>query len=177
MRTERKNLLVLGLVLLFGVFFISSASAQVLATAETGGKGNQAVLVSVNGLFPEGLELFNIYGQYIYGVTGRLDMGLVYGNISSLGRTQHYAGLGWNLNIFRRDQVFVDISFFGAATVPLNKRDEASTAFTAPALVVSRPVTVYGRSVSLYSGVTTNVPISRTADKLFTPPDTRSVPK
>lgn len=163
--------LVFVLVLILGVFFTSSVSAQVLATGETGGKGNQAVLVSANGLFPDGLELLNVYGQYIYGVTDWLDLGPVYGNVSALGRTQHYTGVGWNLRLLRRSQIFVDVSFFGVVTVPLNKRDEASTVFTAPALVVSRPVTVNGRTASLYTGVNTNIPVGQTSNKLFTSPN------
>ncbi|OGN08402.1 MAG: hypothetical protein A3J46_06760 [Candidatus Yanofskybacteria bacterium RIFCSPHIGHO2_02_FULL_41_11] len=150
----------------------SSVSAQVLVTGETGGKGNQAVLFSANGIFPEGLELVSVYGQYIYGVTDRLDFGPVYGHITALGRTQHYIGTGWNLALFRRKKAFVDVSFFGVATFPLNKRSEASTVLTAPSLVVSRPITLNGKSVSLYTGVSTLVPIGQTLDTLFTPPET-----
>lgn len=158
------------LTLIFILSF-SVANAQVLVTGETGGKGNQAVLVSANGLTPEGLSLLNVYGQYIYGLTDRLDVGPVYGNVSALGRTQHYVGVGWNLAILHRSQAFVDVSFFGVVTTPLNKRGEASTVFATPALVVSRPVTVNGVSISLYSGLNTNVPAGQRSDKLFTPPE------
>ncbi|MDP3763796.1 MAG: hypothetical protein Q8Q92_04115 [bacterium] len=161
----------IGLLMLVLALYASSANAQVLATGETGGKGNQAVLVSANGLLPEGLELLNVYSQYVYGVTDWLDFGPVYGNISALGRTQHYVGAGWNLRLLRRSQVFVDVSFFGVVTVPLNKRDEASTVFTAPALVVSRPVTLHGKLVALYTGLNTSVPVGQRGDKLFTPPE------
>ena len=170
MKMAKISILVLVLLLL-NIFFPLVVSAQVLATGETGGKGNQAVLVSSNGILPEGLQLLNLYGQYVYGVTDWLDVGPIYGNISALSRTQHYIGLGWNMNLLHRDQVFVDVSFFGVVTTPLNKRDEASTVFAAPALVISRPVKLAGRSVSLYTGVNTNVPLGRVSDKLFTPPD------
>lgn len=153
-----------------GALFVSNASAQVLATAETGGKGNQAVLVSVNGLLPEGLELLNVYGQYIYGVTDRFDAGPIYGNITVLGQTQHYVGLGWNLTLLRRSQMAVDVSLFGTVTVPLNSRNDASTVLATPALVVSRPLTLNGKVVSLYSGLNTNVPVGQRTDKRFTPP-------
>ena len=171
MQNIRKFFTTFAMVLTLGISFTSSASAQVLTTGETGGKGNQAILFSVNGIFPEGLKLFNIYGQYIYGVSDRLDVGPIYGNISALGSTQHYAGFGWNLALIHRSQAFVDVSFFGAATFPLNNRSEASTVLTAPSLVVSRPVTLNGKSVTLYSGITTLVPIGQTEDTLFTPPD------
>lgn len=161
----------LAFYFVFGLFFVSSASAQVLATAETGGKDGQAVLFSANGLLPEGLELFNAYGQYIYGVTDRLDVGPLYGNVTALGRTQHYVGFGWNLTLLRRSQTFVDVSLFGTVTVPLNSRNDASTVLATPALVVSRPLTLNGKAVSLYSGLNTNVPVGQRTDKLFTPPD------
>ena len=50
MRKIQQVVFAFSLVLILG---ISSASAQVLATAETGGQGNSAVLVSANGLLPE----------------------------------------------------------------------------------------------------------------------------
>ena len=172
MKTVRRTLCIAVLVTLSGLFLASSVSAQVLATGETGGKGNHAVLLSANAIVPDGLSLLNVFGQYIYGVTDRLDVGPVYGNVSALGRTQHYVGVSWNLNLLRRSQTFVDVSFFGVVTVPLNKRGEASTVFTAPAIIVSRPVNIKGRPINLYSGFNTNAPISQRADKLFTPPET-----
>lgn len=153
------------------ILFASQASAQILVTGETGGKGNQAILFSSNGIFPQDLGLFNVYGQYIYGVTDWLDLGPVHGNITALGRTQHYLGLGWNLNLLHRSKVLVDVSFFGTATVPLNKRNESSTVLATPALVISRPIKLNGRSISLYTGFGTLVPIGQTEDTLFTPPD------
>ncbi|OGM96658.1 MAG: hypothetical protein A2816_01215 [Candidatus Yanofskybacteria bacterium RIFCSPHIGHO2_01_FULL_39_44] len=163
---------VFAMFLFLGACFTSSVSAQVLATGETGGQGNSAVLLSANGIVPDGLGLLNVYGQYVYGVTDWLDFGPIYGNVSALGRTQHYVGFGWNTTLLRRNHVGVDVSFFGVATVPINKRNEASTVFTAPAIVVSRPVTVNGKSVSLYSGLNSNVPVGQRSDKLFTPPET-----
>lgn len=170
MKTSRQIFFAFMISLIF-MLGTSSISAQVLATGETGGKGNQAVLVSAIGLLPDSLELLNVYGQYIYGVTDWLDLGPLYGNISVLGHTQHYIGAGWNLRLLRRSQTFVDVSFFGVATIPLDKRGEASTVFTAPAIVVSRPVLINGKSISFYTGINSNVPFGSTDDKLFTPPD------
>lgn len=148
------------------------AEGQVLTTGETGGKGNSAVFVSANGLFPEGLTLFNTYGQYVYGADDNLDLFVTYGNISAQGRTQHYAGVGWNLKLLGRDRAFVDVSFFNTFTLPLNKRNEASVMLATPAIVVSRPVTLAGRTVSLYSGLSLTAPVGQVKDKLFTPPET-----
>ena len=155
-----------------GILLADQASAQVLATAETGGKGNQALFISANGLYPEGLTLFNTYGQYVYGLTDRIDVAATYGNISALGENQNYVGLGWNAVLLRRNQALVDVSFFNVVTLPLNNRSQASTVVMTPAVVVSRPVTVAGKSITVYSGLNSLVPIGSTQDKLFTPPET-----
>lgn len=162
----------IGLVAAIGILLSNRASAQVLVTGETGGKGGRAVFLSANGLFPEGLELFNVYGQLAYGLTNNLDGMVVYGNISALGETQHYVGFGWNMTLIRRSQAFVDVSFFNVTTMPLHRRGEASTVLTTPALVVSRPITVGGRSLGLYTGLNATVPIGQVKGKLFTPPET-----
>lgn len=152
------------------IFFAPLASAQVLVSGETGGQGNKAILLSANGIFPEGLELVNFYAQYIYGMNDRLDIGPIYGNITVLGQTQHYVGLGWNLNLVRRNRAFVDVSFFGAVTAPFNNRNKASIFLTASALVISRPINIGNRFLSLYTGISTLVPLGEKEDKLFTPP-------
>lgn len=158
------HLVLLGFLLFFGY----DLNAQVLATGETGGKDSKAVFFTANGLFPEGLRLFNTYGQYVYGATNNLDLMFTYGNISALGRTQHYGGVGWNMNFLKRDKAFVDISFFNVVTVPFNKTGEASTILMTPAVVVSRPV---GKA-TLYGGLSSIVPVGKVKDKLFTPPET-----
>lgn len=165
-----KLIRILFLVSIIGLFPYS-LSAQALATGETGGKGGRAILVSANGITPEGLELYNFYGQYIYGLTDWLDLGPVYGNISALGQAQHYLGFGWNARLLKRNQVFFDVSFFGVVTTPLNQRSNSSVILTAPALIISRPVTIGESSISLYSGFNTNIPLGNVQDKLFTPPD------
>lgn len=169
MKKVQRIVLTFAMILVLGVSSVSAVSAQVLATGETGGQGNSAVLVSANGLLPEGLELLNVYSQYIYGVTDWLDFGPIYGNVSALGNTQHYVGFGWNATLLSRDRVGVDVSLFGVATTPVNRRDESSTVLAVPAVVISRPITVNGRTVSLYSGWNTNVPVGQREGKLFTP--------
>ncbi len=164
--------IIVCLVAAVGILLADQAPAQVLATAETGGKGNHAVLVSANGLYPEGLTLFNAYGQYVYGLTDYIDVTVAYGNISALGESQNYVGLGWNAVLLRRSQAFVDVSFFNVITLPLSNRSQASTVVMTPAVVVSRPMTVAGKSITIYSGLNSLVPIGATQNKLFTPPET-----
>ena len=61
-----------ALKILFGVMLamlmiLSSISeAQVLATAETGGQGSKAVLITANGISSGGLGLFNGWAQFAY---------------------------------------------------------------------------------------------------------------
>lgn len=165
--------LVTRLVLL--IIFVAqplAARAQVLISGETGGKKNQAVLITANGLFPKGLRLFNAYVSYGYGLGKRFDGMISYGNITALGQTQHYAGLGFNANIAKREKTFVDVSLFNILTVPLHRRKEASTLLLNSAIVVSRPVTIGQRTVTFYSGVNALIPIGAVKDKLFTPPET-----
>lgn len=159
------GLLVLSLITLGP----SRLKAQVLITGETGGKGNQAVLFTVNGLAPEGLRLFNAYVSYGYAVSDRVGLMATYGNITALGQTQHYAGVGFNAQLLRREKSFVDISSFNVLTTPLHRRKEASTLLLNSAIVASRPIT---STVTLYSGINFLIPIGSVRDELFTPPET-----
>lgn len=158
--------------ILLGFVFVGNVGAQVLATGETGGKGGQAVFLTANGLYPEGLSLFNANVQYSFGLTDKVDVVAIYGNISALGENQHYAGFGWNVNLLKRNQALVDVSFFNTVTFPVSRRSESSTVLLTPALVVSRPVTIAGRTVAIYTGLNSVVPIGNIQDKLFTPPET-----
>ncbi len=153
------------------VCFIARVSkAQVLITGETGGKGSKALLFTANGLAPEGLNLFNTYVQLGYGIGKKIDLMAAYGNITALGQSQNYAGLGANINIVRREKALVDVSFFNVLTVPLHRRKESSTLLLNSAIVASRPIT---STVTLYGGINFLVPIGREVkNKLFTPPET-----
>lgn len=158
------------LVLVFLLcFFTISAHAQVLITGETGGKNGKALLISANALMPEGLNLFNAYVQFGYGLTSRFDGFVSYGNISALGQTQHYFGVGGNLNLFKRNQEkgWADISWFNVVSIPLHRRKEASTILLNTAVVVSRPV----GKITVYSGLNFLIPLGAVRDKLFTPPE------
>lgn len=167
-----RKALVFCLTVIIGLLFSRQTLAQVLVTGETGGKGNQTVFLSANGLFPEGLRLFNAYGQYVYGLNNRVDVLAAYGNISALSQSQQYIGMGWNAHLFKRNRTFVDVSFFNVVTLPLNKRKDASTVLMTPAIVASRPLSIAGKPLAVYSGISFLVPIGAVKDKLFTPPET-----
>ncbi len=161
----------MAMVVFYSIFLLN-LHAQVLITGQTGGKGGQAVLVSANGIFPDGLSLFNAYGQYGYGLTDRFDGMLILGSITALGRTHEYAGIGWNLNLLSQKKSGVDVSFFNTVTTPLNKTSESSTLLMTPAIVVSRSLTLKGVNIAPYSGLNLVAPIGAVRDKLFTPPKT-----
>ena len=171
MTIRSSALKVLGAALL-ALALPAAARAQVLATAETGGKGSKGLLVTASGLAPEGLRLFNAYAEFGYGLTDRIDALVGYGNISALGRTQHYALAGGNFRISKREHTFVDLSSFDVVAVPFTKRREGSTALLTAALVASRPVKLGAKTWTPYSGVNFTVPIGAIRDKLFSPPET-----
>ena len=162
--------IVKSLLALFLTLFVLSgiANAQVLTTAVTGGKGNSALLISPNGLFPDGLNLFNGYVQYSRGLTDRFDGYAAYGNITALGQTQHYVGVGGNLNLVNSKAVCTpyDISWFNMVTVPVSRRTDASSVLWNSAIVVSFPI----GPVTAYTGINGVIPIGDVAGgKLFTP--------
>ena len=154
--------------LLIALFIFSNiVHAQVLTTAATGGKGNSAILISPNGLFPDGLNLFNGYVQYSRGVTDRFDAYATYGNITALGQTQHYVGVGGNLNLVSGVAgALPDISWFNVVTVPVSRRDNASSVLWNSAIVASFPI----GPVTAYTGINGVIPIGDVGGgKLFTP--------
>lgn len=146
------------------------ALAQVLTPAETIGDKKEAIFLSTNGIFPEGLGLFNNYIQYLKRINGRFDLILTYGNISALGQTQHYVGPGYHINLLRRNKTFFDVSHFNVITAPLNKRADSSTVLMTPAIMLSRPVSVKKFGFTPYFGFTATVPIGATRETIFTPP-------
>jgi hypothetical protein len=153
------------------LLFAARLNAQVLATGETGGKGNKALLLSANGLFADGLNLFSPYAQFVYGAHPRADILLSAGTTTALGRTQSFVGGGAIVQLLKRDRALVDISSFNIFTTPLNKKEEACGVLFNTALVASHPIPFFGRGAVLYSGVNFLVPIGSREDKLFTPPD------
>ncbi len=143
------------------------ANAQVLTTAVTGGKGSSALLISPNGLFPDGLNLFNGYVQYSRGLTNRFDGYALYGNITALGQTQHYVGVGGNLNLVSGVAgALPDISWFNMVTAPVSRRGDASSVLWNSAIVASFPI----GPVTAYTGINGVIPIGDVGGgKLFTP--------
>ena len=166
----------LVLTIALGFFLVSAASAQVLTIGQTGGSGGQALLVSVNDISAAGdvATIVKGYFNYMLGVNDRLDLGPIVGNVSANGSHQFYAGLSWNLNLIR---TVVDVSFFGTAITPVNRRAEASAVLLIPALVFSKSFDGDGYPLSIYTGVSSTVPVGQRRDKVFTPPDaTRTIP-
>jgi hypothetical protein len=146
------------------------ASAQVLATADTLGKGKSGVLFSDNVIVPgDGIAHLNIaYVEFARGLSDRFDLYLSGGETTTEGATQGWAGGGGNLRLVRIRKAAV--SLFAVASVPLNRRDEACQVLLNPAVVVSGPITP---RLSLYSGLNTLVPLGARARGIFTPPSAK----
>ena len=155
--------------------FCPALDAQVLTTAETLGKGKQAVLFSENRVFVDDARLHLIVGQYVRGLSDRFDLYLVGGatrtddETGTSVLTQFWLGVGgnWNLAQWKGFRA----SLFGVVSVPVTRTDQASDVLANPALVVSR--TVVANRLVLYSGLNALVPIGHRERGWFTPPDTK----
>jgi hypothetical protein len=155
------------------VLWLASAvtsSAQILLTAETGGAGSQAVTVSANRIAPKDFgTLDNFWAQYGYGLTDRVDVFGLYGNISVFGGTQHYVGAAANISVLRRGQAWVDVSCFSGVSAPITRREEAAAVLGTLALVASRPIQLGSVQVTPYGGIETVVPAGHRDRGIFTP--------
>ncbi|HEY4506581.1 MAG TPA: hypothetical protein VJH71_00205 [Candidatus Paceibacterota bacterium] len=146
-----------------------SAFAQFQFTAETGGKGSQSLLFSANAVQPNNFTTMgNFWTAYTTGVHNKVDAFALYGNITAFGQTQHYWGGGSNISLLNRKQVGFDASFFNMATMPFNKQGKSSTALVLIGPIVSRPLN-RTKSLVLYGGILSTIPVGQRSDKLFTP--------
>lgn len=150
------------------LFSAISAQAQVLTTADTLGRGKQAVVVSENELSDSGLGINVAYAMYIRGVSDKADLYVSVGETHLLGQDQAYAGIGGNAQLLHAKGI--SVSLFGLASMPLHKQDQACTVLANAAVVVSRAL---NSRVSIYSGLNTLIPIGARERGLFTPPSNR----
>src|SRR3989338_1148840 len=107
------------------ILFVATAEAQVLTTAETLGKGKQAVLLAENHLFVDGVNLNIAYAQYIRGLSDRFDLYLTIGGTNIENEDQAWFSIGGNLHLLRL-QGF-DTSLLNIVSLPINSRDQSST--------------------------------------------------
>ncbi len=148
--------------------YATAASAQVLTTAETLGKGKQMVAVSENHLNDAGTGINIAYVMYAKGLTSRFDLYVAVGQTQLLGQGQAWAGVGGNAKLFSARKV--SVALFTLASVPLHRFSESSVVLLNTALVVSRPIS---SKLSVYTGVNTLVPIGRRDQGFFTPVDNK----
>jgi len=154
---------------------VCPAGAQVLTTAATLGKGAQGVFASDNWIFVDGARLHIIAGQYVRGVTSRLDVYFVASETRTADEagevilSQLSLGIGGNWTVARWKGF--SVSLFGIVSVPITRRGQASDVLANPALVVSR--TVVKDRLVLYGGVNALVPIGHRSRGWFTPPNTK----
>jgi hypothetical protein len=156
----------IGAVLVIILSSAASIQAQVLTTADTLGKGTQALFVSYNVL-REGDARLNVgYGLYSLGLTSRFDVYAGIGQTHTDGKSQAWVAFGGNLNIFAGKNV--SVSFLNVESIALNRSDEASVLLSNLAVVVSRRIT---STVSIYTGLNAFIPIGSRSRGVFTPTD------
>ena len=148
----------------------SVAHAQVLTVGDTLGKGKNGVLLSDNVVYPgEGIPSLNIaYAMYARGLSKRFDLYLSAGETTTEHARQGWVGGGGNLHVLSAGRT--SVSLFNVASVPLNRRSEASDVFLNTAVVASAPA---GPRVMVYTGVNSLIPIGHRARGIVTPPETR----
>ena len=152
----------LALLILFAV----TINAQVYSTASPSGKGKNFGSVQVFQMKYLGSWSTGGWAQYTRGLTDRVDGFVLAGVTHYDGATQPYVGVGSNVNLGKL--AGFDVSIYDYVTVPLARRDEASTVFLDAALITSR---TFGK-VTPYAGVNLLVPIGNTHQSTFTPPQT-----
>jgi hypothetical protein len=151
----------------------ATANGQILLTAETGGAGSHAIAVAANRIAPDDFDaLGNFWAQYGYGLTKRVDVFAVYGNINVFGDTQHYGAIGANVNVLRSARSGIDVSLFGGVSTPITRRDEAAVVLGTFALIASRPTRLGSLTITPYGGIEMLVPAGHRARGIFTPIDT-----
>ena len=160
-----------GVLLAAALGWPALAGAQALFTGETGGRGGSAVILTANGIRPDGGTTYaNFWGAYTRGLHDRMDAFALYGNVSALGRTQHYAGVGANTSLARRSRLGVDVSLLTILSAPFNRRRDGCAAIATVAPIASRPVKIARFSATLYGGYMLTEPIGPRSDGLFSPP-------
>jgi hypothetical protein len=150
-----------------------TAGGQVLLTGEPGGSGAQGAAVTANLISPKAFAtLTNVWAQYGYGLTDRVDIFATYGAIRVFDETQHYVGIGSNIGILRRSRHGLDVSLFDNVSVPLTRRAEAATLLVTLALIASRPVKIGSLLMTPYGGFEALAPVGARARGVFTPVET-----
>ncbi len=162
-----------ALLLVFWLVGAVTASGQVLLTGEPGGSGAQNVAVTANLISPKAFaNLTNVWAQYGYGVTDRLDFFAAYGAIRVFDKTQHYVGLGSNIGVLQRSRNGLDVSLLSSVSVPLTRRNEAATLLVTLAFIASRPGKIGSFLMTPYGGLEAVAPVGGRARDVFTPVET-----
>lgn len=156
------------IVVLIVLSVATLAEAQVLTTADTIGKGKQAIMLSENHLYDADVDLNVAYLMYIRGLTPRLDLYVSLGETNILGQDQVWVGLGGNARVLSVRGT--SVSLFALASIPLHRQKESSTVLLNPAVVVSR---MLNARVGIYTGLNVLVPVGARSRGLFTPPSNR----
>ena len=157
-----KTMIVLSLLV------ATQVEAQVLTTADTLGKGNQAVMVSENHLADDGTGINIAYAMYARGLTSKTDLYISVGQTHLLGEGQIWASVGGNWQILHVNKT--SVSLFTTAAFAMTRHDEASTILLNPAVIISQTLT---SKVSVYTGINSLIPVGNVKSAFFTPASNR----
>ncbi len=147
------------------LLLVTDAFGQTQVTADTMGKGNDAMFISSNALVVKDYGTLTVTTlQYWRGLTNRVDAFAGITLTTAFGQQQASVTGGANINLLKTK--LVSVSAFNTLATPLHRRQDASAATWFAAGVVSHDFHV----ATLYTGYSATVPIGHTADKLFTPP-------
>jgi hypothetical protein len=88
------SLTIVAIAMLSVLVPVQVIQAQVLSTAENGGRGSHSAMISVNAIEPKAsARLSNFWMQYGRAICDRIDAFVGYGNITVAGRSQSYASI------------------------------------------------------------------------------------
>jgi hypothetical protein len=162
----------LAILAITAMLFSDVVMGQTLTTAETLGKGNESLFFAGNALIVKDFTTcaYN-YGQFLYGLTNRIDLYSGIGATTGLGQTQWSAILGPNVNLVKSK--IVSVSNYTTINTGLNNRSQSCPAWVFNSIVVSKNFKLRKQTYTGYSGYSFLVPLGHDkSDKLFTPPKT-----
>jgi hypothetical protein len=159
------------IVLLWCFGSAQTLKSQALTTGENGGEGSRSVMVSANAIQVEGFGvLSNNWLQYGFGLNGRIDGFIAYGNIAARGRFQSYASFGANIGLLRRSRAGLDVALYNSATIAMNHRQQSCAVLLVSAVIASKPIQAWGHTLTPYGGASRQTPVGSAQDPFFTPP-------
>lgn len=166
--TLRAEVLLRAIAIVLALIIIGAlktACGQTMITADTLGKGKVSYFATSNALVVKDFTTLSLsMGQVWYGLNNKTDIFAGVSDTAVFGKHQFAMMGGANINLIKSKTV--SISTFHTLSVPMNRRADGGPLWFA-SVVASRNI---GKVVG-YTGYSANIPLGKSADKLFTPAD------